>query len=93
MGAFDKIKNLFTINYDEFDDDYYGDDFYDVEEPKKTSKSLSLLFSIVCFASTKEKPSFFIEILYFVPNFKAGITHLPWASVVKVFFVSKIVNK
>ncbi|MCR5027522.1 MAG: cell division protein SepF [Methanobrevibacter sp.] len=40
MGAFEKVKNLFTINYDEFDDDYYNDDFYDdVEEPKKTSKS------------------------------------------------------
>ncbi|MCR5430357.1 MAG: cell division protein SepF [Eubacterium sp.] len=40
MGAFDKVKNLFTINYDEFDDDYYGDDFYDDvdEEPKKSSK-------------------------------------------------------
>ena len=29
MQIIDKLKNLFTINYDEFDDDYYGDDFYD----------------------------------------------------------------
>ena len=26
MGAFEKVKNLFTINYDEFDDDYDEDD-------------------------------------------------------------------
>lgn len=41
MGAFDKVKNLFTINYDEFDDDYYDDNYYDDvdDEPKKTSKS------------------------------------------------------
>ncbi len=40
MGAFEKVKNLFTINYDEFDDDLYGDDFYDeVEEQPKKSKS------------------------------------------------------
>ena len=41
MQIVDKIKNLFTINYDEFDDDYYGDDFYDDvdDEPKKSSKS------------------------------------------------------
>ncbi len=43
MGAFDKIKNLFTINYDEFDDDYYSDGLYDdvddIKESKKSSKS------------------------------------------------------
>lgn len=40
MGALDKIKNLFTINYDEFDDDYYSDDFYNEveEEPKKSKR-------------------------------------------------------
>ena len=42
MGAFEKFKNLFTINYDEFDDDYYSDDYYDeVEEEPKKSKSKS----------------------------------------------------
>ena len=41
MGAFDKIKNLFTINYDEFDEDGFYDDYYDdvEEDTKKTSKS------------------------------------------------------
>ncbi len=40
MGAFEKVKNLFTINYDEFDDDYYDDYYDDIEEDtKKTSKS------------------------------------------------------
>ncbi len=40
MGAIDKIKNLFTINYDEFDDDGYYDDYYDdVVEDTKKSKS------------------------------------------------------
>ena len=40
MGAIEKIKNLFTINYDEFDDDGYYDDYYDdIEEDTKKSKS------------------------------------------------------
>lgn len=41
MGAFDKVKNLFTINYEDFDEDYYNDDFYDdiEEEPKKSKKA------------------------------------------------------
>ena len=40
MGAFEKVKNLFTINYDEFDDDLYGDDYYDeIDEQPKKSKS------------------------------------------------------
>ena len=39
MGAFEKVKNLFTINYDEFDDDYYDDYYDDVEtDTKKKSK-------------------------------------------------------
>ncbi len=47
MGALDKIKGLFTINYEEFDDDYYGDGYYDDtddvlddydKKSKKTSK-------------------------------------------------------
>ena len=37
-------------------------------------------------------PSFFIDILYLLPNFKAGITHFPCASVTKVFFVSNNVT-
>lgn len=41
MYLWDKAKSLFTINYEDFDDDYYGDDYYDDldDEPKKTSKS------------------------------------------------------
>ena len=41
MGAIEKVKNLFTINYDEFDDDGFYDDYYDdvEEEAKKSSKS------------------------------------------------------
>lgn len=39
MGAIDKIKGLFTIDYDEDYDDYYDDYYDDVEEPpKKSSK-------------------------------------------------------
>ena len=40
MGALDKIKNLFTINYEDFDDDLYGDEYYDnVEDTKAIKKA------------------------------------------------------
>ena len=38
MGALDKIKNLFTINYEDFDDDLYGDEYYDAVEDTKAIK-------------------------------------------------------
>ena len=42
MGVVDKVKNLFTINYDEFDEDYYDDGFYDdVEDVKESKKTKS----------------------------------------------------
>ncbi len=40
MGALEKFKNLFTINYEDFDDDMYSDELYDdIDEEPKKSKS------------------------------------------------------